>query len=291
MAFMNLIGIISGILLTSIVGIAHPLVHIHMSNKSPVQGDAIQLKVTTSKPVQSGTVTLNNHSFKLFNDPKFKNTLIGWIGISRYAKPRKKPLYFSFKFKDQSQYKTQLPIQIRSANFKKEHITLKPKKYKLSQNRPKRKKENQLIGSKFKTISNKKQYKGAFIWPVKGRFTSEFGTQRMYNNTPGWMHSGIDISANTGVPIQSAQSGRVILAKNLTVHGNTVMVDHGLGIVSIYNHLDQISVKLNDKINQGEHIGTVGSTGIATGSHLHFGISIQSIRVNPRSWVESTSRL
>ena len=69
------------------------------------------------------------------------------------------------------------------------------------------------------------------------------------------------------------------------------MIDHGLGIVSIYNHLDKISVKLNDNVNKEDIIGTVGSTGIATGSHLHFGISVQSIRINPRTWLEKTSKI
>ena len=87
----------------------------------------------------------------------------------------------------------------------------------------------------------------------------------------------------------ASQAGKIILAKQLTIHGNTVMIDHGWGIISIYNHLDQINVKLNDNVTKGANIGTVGSTGVATGSHLHFGISIQSIRVNPRTWLEETS--
>jgi murein DD-endopeptidase MepM/ murein hydrolase activator NlpD len=69
------------------------------------------------------------------------------------------------------------------------------------------------------------------------------------------------------------------------------MINHGWGIVSIYNHLDKINVKINDKISKGDMIGTVGSTGIATGTHLHFGISVQSIRVNPKDWVFNTSTL
>ena len=76
-----------------------------------------------------------------------------------------------------------------------------------------------------------------------------------------------------------------ILAKKLRVHGNTVMIDHG-GIISIYNHLDQIQTQPKAVVNTGDIIGTVGSTGVATGSHFHFGISVQSIRVNPRTWLE-----
>ncbi|MEK9727287.1 MAG: M23 family metallopeptidase, partial [Candidatus Margulisiibacteriota bacterium] len=72
---------------------------------------------------------------------------------------------------------------------------------------------------------------------------------------------------------------------------NTVMIDHGMGIISIYNHLDEIKVKSNDNVTKGTTIGTVGSTGVATGDHLHFGISVQSIRINPRTWLENTSKV
>ena len=83
---------------------------------------------------------------------------------------------------------------------------------------------------------------------MKGKFTSEFGTQRVYNNKPGWKHSGIDISAQTGKPIRACQNGTVILAKPLS--SNTVMIDHGLGIISIYNHLDKINVRLNQSVTK-----------------------------------------
>ena len=69
------------------------------------------------------------------------------------------------------------------------------------------------------------------------------------------------------------------------------MINHGWGIISIYNHLNKLNVKINDKISKGDIIGTVGSTGIATGTHLHFGISIQSVRVNPEHWVHHTSKV
>ena len=147
-----------------------------------------------------------------------------------------------------------------------------------------------MIGKNFKTITKSKKFSGPFIWPVNGRISSGFGTQRVYNNKPGWSHSGTDISAVRGTPIKATQAGNVTLAESLKVHGNTVMINHGWGIISIYNHLDKINVKMNDKISKGDIIGTVGSTGIATGSHLHFGISVQSIRVNPQDWVHKTSK-
>ena len=280
------------ILLTNIIS-AHSLVNISFDNNRIVQGDAVWIKIKTAKEISSGSIKLNTNSFKIFKKVETKESseyfYLSCIGISRYLKPQQTELNFKFNFTDGSSYQTKLPIQISSANFKKENIKLSPKKTKINQNKKARSSETKVISNQFNTVSQAKKYSGAFIWPVNGKITSEFGTTRMYNNKPGWMHSGIDISENTGHPILASQSGKIILAKKLTIHGNTIMIDHGWGIISIYNHLDKISKKLNDTVTKGEQIGTVGSTGVATGSHLHFGISIQSVRVNPRHWIEKSS--
>jgi murein DD-endopeptidase MepM/ murein hydrolase activator NlpD len=269
---------------------SHPLIEVHLSNKTPKQGDAVWIKVKSQKNIVSGTIQLNNKTFKLF---KRTNTnqyhYLSCIGIPRNTKPKQTPLKFKLTFKDGSQYQTKLPLAIQSANFKKEHIKLKPKKYKLSQNKSGIKSESRLIGKKFRLFTPSKKFSGPFKWPLKGRVTSEFGHQRIYNNTPSWSHSGIDISGKTGAPIYAAQSGTVVLSKALPIHGKTVMINHGWGIISIYNHLHKLNVKTNDNLSKGDIIGTVGSTGIATGSHLHFGVSIQGVRINPKPWINNAS--
>jgi murein DD-endopeptidase MepM/ murein hydrolase activator NlpD len=269
---------------------SHPLISVDILNKTPKQGDAVWIKIKSSKKIESGTIMLNKKKFKLFQKSNGSMNYLSCIGISRFATPSKATLGFRFIFSDGSQYTTQLPITIAAANFKQEHITLKPKKYKISQDKTSRKNENRLIEQKFSTVTPAKKFHNEFLWPLAGRISSKFGTQRVYNNTPGWSHSGTDISAKEGTPIQASQSGTIVLSKSLNVHGNTVMINHGWGIVSIYNHLHQLNVKLNDKVTKGDIIGTVGSTGIATGPHLHFGISIQSIRVDPEEWVHKTSK-
>jgi len=279
------------VVLVSTLAFSHPLISIDIKNKTPKQGDALWVKIQSSKAISSGTVALNKKKFKLFKKNNGTSDYLTCIGISRFMKPSSNKLKFSFSFSDGSSYQTAIPITIRSANFKKEHIKLKPKKYKISQDKPSRNNENRLIGKKFNTISSSKTFSGQFLWPVDGRISSDFGTQRVYNNTPGWSHSGTDISAELDTPIKASQSGTVILAKSLKVHGNTIMINHGWGIISIYNHLNKLNVKTNDKLQKGDIIGTVGSTGIATGTHLHFGISIQSVRVNPKDWVHHTSKL
>jgi len=272
------------ILLSSGVAVAHSSVQVVLSTKMPLQGDPIQVMVKTPQPIKKVTVRLNKHPFVLFGN-KAATQFSGWLGVSRYETPGKKALNITIEFRDQTRHNDTIPIHVGAANFKKEHITLTPQKNKINRNRTSRTNENTVIRSKFNTVSPRQYSQGGFMWPVEGRVTSEFGTQRVYNNRPGAMHAGIDISRKTGAPIRATQRGRVILVQSLLIHGKTVMIDHGYGIVSIYNHMHRMDVTPNQMVSQGDIIGTVGSTGVSTGSHLHFGISIQSVRVNPRSWI------
>ena len=279
-------------ILLSIFVMAHPLIQIESSSTTPLQGDAVWVYVKSSKKLSSGSVELNKKSFKMFEkkaEQSDRYDYLTCIGISRYLSPKKYQLKFNLNYTDGSAYQTHQTITVKSANFKKEHITLKPKKLKLSQDKPKIRNENSILGKQFKKVTAKKRFNDSFLWPVEGRHTSEFGVQRVYNNKPGWAHSGVDISAVKGTPIKASHAGTVIFADLLNVHGNTVMIDHGWGIVTVYNHLNKINVKTNDNLSKGDLIGTVGSTGIATGDHLHFGVSVQNIRINPTTWVNSIS--
>ena len=143
------------------------------------------------------------------------------------------------------------------------------------------------MGPAFRAKTEKKLFKTSFIVPVVGgRISSPFGKMRVYNGTPGWSHAGTDFAKGLGAEILAAQQGRVLLADFMSIHGNTVMIDHGWGIVSIYNHLDTLSVKEGAWVHQGQVIGTMGSTGVSTGPHLHWGISLQNERVDPMQWLK-----
>jgi murein DD-endopeptidase MepM/ murein hydrolase activator NlpD len=96
----------------------------------------------------------------------------------------------------------------------------------------------------------------------------------------------VDFPSLTGTPIHAAQSGQVALAQELFFSGNTIVVDHGLGIYTFYGHLSEIDVKVGDKLQLGQVLGTVGATGRVTGPHLHWGLTVQRARVNPLQLVK-----
>jgi murein DD-endopeptidase MepM/ murein hydrolase activator NlpD len=124
--------------------------------------------------------------------------------------------------------------------------------------------------------------KDGFVLPVKGRITGVFGSQRILNGQPRSPHSGVDLAAPKGTPVRSPAAGIVrLVAKNMYLMGNTLMIDHGLGVMSIFIHLNSISAKEGEQVEQGEIVARVGKTGRATGPHLHWGISVGTTLIDP----------
>ena len=117
---------------------------------------------------------------------------------------------------------------------------------------------------------------------VEGIISGVYGSQRILNGKPKWPHYGIDIAAKQGTMIKSSGAGVVTMAEDdLYYTGGTVIMDHGHGISTIYSHLENVLVSVGDKINQGDIIGTVGSTGRSTGPHLDFRINWFQTRLDP----------
>ena len=146
------------------------------------------------------------------------------------------------------------------------------------------KKENNTIGEARAINSNLNFFKDRFIMPVEGIISGVYGSQRILNGKPKWPHYGIDIAAKQGTIIKSSGAGVVTMAEDdLYYTGGTIIMDHGHGISTIYSHLENILVSVGDKINQGDVIGTVGSTGRSTGPHLDFRVNWFQTRLDPMS--------
>ena len=144
--------------------------------------------------------------------------------------------------------------------------------------------ENNKIGEARAINSDLPFFKNQFIMPVEGIISGVYGSQRILNGKPKWPHYGIDIAAKQGTMIKSSGSGTVTMAEdNLYYTGGTIIMDHGHGISTIYSHLENVMVSVGDKINQGDTIGTVGSTGRSTGPHLDFRINWFQTRLDPMS--------
>ncbi|NSW90837.1 MAG: M23 family metallopeptidase [Firmicutes bacterium] len=176
----------------------------------------------------------------------------------------------------------EITISVLPKEFPIQYLTISEEVDQSTRNDAAYEEYNKYIGAVRKTDTPVKMWDGVFLKPVEGRITTEFGMRRFVNNAPtSYRHSGIDIAADIGTPVKATNSGKVILARHLILTGNTVLIDHGYGIISWNYHMDSIAVKEGDDLIKGQIIGEVGSTGFSTGPHLHFAISVHDVFTNP----------
>ncbi|MBC7751664.1 MAG: peptidoglycan DD-metalloendopeptidase family protein [Candidatus Saccharibacteria bacterium] len=139
--------------------------------------------------------------------------------------------------------------------------------------------EQAIVYKKFSAIQTTHFTK--FIWPALGKISSTFGFKRFFNGEPRAPHAGLDIAAGFGTVVLAPANGVVVQTGDYFFNGQTVMIDHGQGIVTMLCHLSRIDVKTGQTVKQGGVIGLVGKTGRATGPHLHFSVSLNNARVDP----------
>jgi murein DD-endopeptidase MepM/ murein hydrolase activator NlpD len=139
-------------------------------------------------------------------------------------------------------------------------------------------------------VTSEKYWRGNFIRPNAGRISTVFGVRRYYNGVfaRDYYHQGVDYAGGYGSPIVAPAAGKVVLvgteAEGFRVHGNTIGIDHGQGVLSIFLHLSKINIREGDLVKAGQLIGAVGSTGASTGPHLHWGLYVHGVAVDPALW-------
>lgn len=138
----------------------------------------------------------------------------------------------------------------------------------------------------FNKSADQKLWEAAFIVPTEGKVAGTFGLRRIMNGQPRNPHTGEDITAPLGTPVLASNGGKVILVGDFFFNGHSVIIDHGLGLFSMYFHLAETVVKEGETVVKGQTIGSVGQSGRATGPHLHWGVRLNGARVNPFSLIE-----
>lgn len=151
--------------------------------------------------------------------------------------------------------------------------------------------ESAELQSIFQDWANPRQWQGAFQAPVRQPPSSSFGSRSIFNGQARSPHSGTDFRAGTGTPVAAPGSGVIVLARPLYYTGNTVIIDHGLGLYSVLAHLSEFTVKETDRVGRGDVVGLVGATGRVTGPHLHWSVRLNGARVDPLSLLAATKEL
>lgn len=181
------------------------------------------------------------------------------------------------------QKKIKLSFTVSHIDFPQEHIQLKHKKNVIPSKEflSKLARQQKIINQCFAHWRDNPSINMHFSWPVKGEISGSFGLKRYFNGEKRGQHNGIDIAAKTGTYIRAPEQGIILQTGNFYLTGKTIFIDHGQNLITVYGHLNQISVHLGQTVKRGQIIGTVGDTGRATGPHLHWGINLNNTRVNP----------
>ncbi len=147
--------------------------------------------------------------------------------------------------------------------------------------------EQELVRRIFAELTPEPLWDGEFLVPVPGEVISAFGKRSIINGQPRSPHSGVDLRGAAGTPVKAPNRGRVVLARELYFSGNTVILDHGLGLFSYFAHLSSFDVAEGDLVEKGAVVGRVGATGRVTGPHLHWTVRLAETRVDPLSLLEA----
>lgn len=183
---------------------------------------------------------------------------------------------------------TEVPFSIKDKSYRTQNITVKNQRHvdpnpdDLKRISGETKRSDAALSKFTSTAAPSLQ----LLSPVEGVRSDSYGSRRIFNGQPRNPHSGMDIAAAKGTPIHSPAAGTVVEAGDFFFNGNTLYIDHGDGLITMYCHLDTIKVKLGARLAPGDVIGTVGATGRVTGPHLHWGVALNRAMVDPALFLD-----
>lgn len=249
----------------------------------PRIGDVMFLQMRPESEVLRAACSWSGESYPLLpNGDMFEVVL----PVSLKAKPSETHAVLYWKYTDGRMGKLFLPVHVQPREFDVQHLKLsKSQERKYSAKETQR--EKKLIGAALDLVSAERRWHGSFVMPVEGRISTSFGLQRYVNGRFSYRHRGVDIACPEGTTVKAAADGVVSLAdESFILHGKSIILDHGQGVSSLYIHLSDIAVSVGEEVRQGQVIGRVGATGVATGPHLHFAVYAYQEAVDPFFWMD-----
>jgi murein DD-endopeptidase MepM/ murein hydrolase activator NlpD len=242
-------------------------------------GDAFVIKIDDVEIPHLPAASLKGRKFYFSRCGGNCSVAIGTIGI------RTKPGVYTIKLKVGGKTKN-LHLTVKQYIFPTIKLTLPDNQVFLSKKDLKRvESENKRLKQIFQKVSQS-YWEGNFTLPLENDISTPFGIKRILNKKWVSIHRGIDITGQDGEEVKASNNGRVVLADELFFGGNTVILDHGIGIYTIYMHLSRFNINVGDMVSKNDVIGFVGSSGRSTGPHLHFGVKVMNMSTNPVSLIE-----
>lgn len=251
---------------------------VSLSTLHPAQGDPVLVEVCADPAADNVTLAWKGRIFPL--EETAPGRYLGIVGVDLADPPGKEPLSVAV-YRDGLAGRFDMDLLVREREFPVQRLTL-PKKMavfdKTTLARIRR--ESKRLRALFSVVSPP-SWNLPFAPPVKEYNPTDFGAKRFINGEPRSRHAGVDIHVPAGTPVVAMAAGTVAFAGEQFFGGRSVVLDHGGGIFTVYYHLQEYSVRTGQHVNEGETIGAVGSTGRATGPHLHFGVRAAGGRIDP----------
>lgn len=261
--------------------------HMTLSSQELYQGSVIHVKIH-EKAIEKPILRWLDKEVYLLYYP-YKKSFEGFIAADLAQKPGSYDLSL---ISGPSGIIKKTKIKIRTKDYGVRNLTLPPDKVDLSaKDLARADKEKAIMERIWAGPVTPPEWQTPFIMPLETMVTGIFGQKSIINREPRSPHTGVDLRGKKGEPVKAANNGSIIYTGDHFFTGNSVVIDHGGGIFSMYFHLDKINVKKGDKILKGEVVGLVGSTGRSTEPHLHWGMRINNMRIDPVSFVKLSSKL
>lgn len=257
-------------------------VAIKVTPDSPVQGDTLSVIVTAPASAVVG-VGFGRTSVAAYAIPGGARRAL--IGTDPTVATGAHRLIVTVTERGRASQRVARVVQIGSGHFGIRNVTLPPKTASLI-NPENAVTERRILASVLGRRTPDALWSGPFVAPSEGTMDSPYGLQSYYNGRPAWWHQGMDYAASAGAPVVAANAGTVALAQALPLGGNTVVIDHGQGVLTEYLHLSGFTVRVGERVTKGTPLGRIGATGLVTGPSLHWGLYVNGTWVNPAFWME-----
>lgn len=242
-------------------------------------GDVFSIKITGIKTAGPPAAVLKSKQFNFNSCGEGCFIALGAVDVETRPGIYRIKLHIGKKISN-------LKLTVRRISFPTLFLTLPEDKVTLSPEDMKRvEREAERLKTIWKTASDR-LWEGSFMLPLENDISTLFGTKRIINRKKISIHKGTDMRGKEGEEVKASNRGRVVFAEELFFGGNTIILDHGQGIFTIYMHLSAFNVKPEDIVSRGEIVGFVGSTGRSSGPHLHFGVKVMETSADPVSLVK-----
>jgi len=260
---------------------------IHLSSSTIAQGDLCLIRIRVENGNIPQVLWMGKEVF-LIPDPE-KTECYGYLAADLTAKPGHYKVLVRMPGSGAEKH---LELEICEKDYGVRRLTLPKKMVDLDSRTLERvKKESKRMEGLWEAEPSPPLWTNPFIRPISGKVVGPFGQRSIINDQPRSPHSGVDLKSERGAPIKAINHGRVVLTDDHFFTGLTVVIDHGGGIQSMYFHLGRIDVQKGERVTKGHILGLVGSTGRATGPHLHWGIRINGDRIDPLRLVALSEQL